>query len=1589
MDRPITLLLLVALYLGILAPIFANDYMPSDTLQAQNLQQNLTNMQHRDAFVLEGLNPGNTYALTFRVTDPNACLPFVTVDTPHKRLRENTWQVMFYFRATNQYETFRIEKDCADLLPNDYFVSSKCVDCPSEESAARSLPVIRTEGNIDPDVLVRDVFIGGGCFDVDNISFSGPGQARGVFFQGMESINMEEGVILATGNVRNAEGPNNDNSAGNAFNGVGGGDPDLRQLLPPGSSAVTDVAILEFDFTPTTDEISFEYVFASEEYCEFVGDQFNDVFGFFISGPGINGTFTNDAINIATIPGTQDFVSINSVNWSENDNYYRDNVSGLDALFGGCRFGEVINGRAAGDEIQYDGFTTVLTAMAQVIPCETYHIKLAIGDVGDQVFDSAVFLKANSFNLGDPAELAVSIPEATFPDSNLVYESCQQSYFVFKRTEDSDISQVQVVPFSISDLSTATAVEDYFPIVSPIVIPAGQDSVLLPVLIYADDIDEGPETIIFELETACTCENILTELTIIEPEPFEVEFADISTCPGGTINLSPTINGGVSDFSYEWSDNSSDAILTTIIESPTTFTVTVTDNCGLSAEAEATVSIEEQKVVMSGNVSVCNGETQGQIELNFTGTAPFTFDYTFNGENRTLTNISTNNFVLPVDEVGVYEAVRMFSGGCEGEGEGVAELINSDVVFELDFAGPRCADSNDGFINVEIPDGNYVYVWNNGSAASGLSDLGAGTYSVEITNELGCSNNATAELSAPNPILATLTSDGIVNCNTPNGASLQLEVEGGSPGYIFDWNNGLGNIQNPSNLGGGIYKVNIQDAFGCQASATIDIPEDFQEPTIEMQTAEAINCINREVTLSAEGTSVGTEFSYNWTTYGGNIAANPNSLKPIVNREGIYELVVTNNSNGCSAAAQIEVTADLALPDFQIETPQVLNCAIIEQELIATFKGDLANYSATWSSTNGSFISEQNQLSTTINAPGLYDLAITNLDNGCINTVNVFVEQDIQTPIVSVPPPLPITCDRMVVSLNTSLQMPEEDYDFAWQTTNGNFSANRNTLNPSVNQPGDYLLTVRSLENQCETIVETAVLIDTIAPTISAGTPFTFTCEITSAQLEGLATQNNLDFEWSTEDGNIIGGASSLSPLVNSAGSYILTATNRTNGCIATDAVLIEDDANRPLAAIGSPNALTCTNPTVILDASSSSTGANFSYRWETLDGNILDESNPLNPVVNQGGFYQLFVLDASNNCEGKRMVEVLYDTITPVANITAPEVLNCTANEVVIDGSNSDTGTDFAFLWQTTDGNITSKTDIVSPTIDAAGTYTLAITNLRNGCQSETSLIVREEKPEALEINLNQPACFGDRGQAAILAVEGGIGPYQYSIDGGNSFFNDPRFGQLPAGFYNLVVRDLNGCAIEEIIEIQQPDELIVSLENQLTIGLGDSISLEAITNIPTSLMADISWTPATALSCDDCLNPMAKPFSSQEYEVSIIDQNGCNAAASIQLIVDQTPQIFVPNAFRPYNSEAGNDQLTIFAKDGLVQSILTFEIYNRWGETVFTRTNFEPNDPSLGWDGRFGRQKMRPAVFVYRADLRLIDGRTIQLKGDFTLLE
>jgi gliding motility-associated-like protein len=234
----------------------------------------------------------------------------------------------------------------------------------------RASSQITTTINGNPTQLVQSIM--GKGYVVSNAKLTCPTGASGTFVSTTSNIGIGQGILLTTGSVTDANGPNNNPGVSNS-NG-GGSDPQLDVL----SGANTlDACALEFDMIPSCDELKLNYVFASEEYPDYVDSTYNDIFAFFISGPGITGT-----INIATLPNSSTPVTINNVNGKTNSQYFVNNDKGK--------------------TVEYNGFTKPLTASVKVIPCSSYHLKMAIADVKDEAYDSGVFIEAGSITCDAP-----------------------------------------------------------------------------------------------------------------------------------------------------------------------------------------------------------------------------------------------------------------------------------------------------------------------------------------------------------------------------------------------------------------------------------------------------------------------------------------------------------------------------------------------------------------------------------------------------------------------------------------------------------------------------------------------------------------------------------------------------------------------------------------------------------------------------------------------------------------------------------------------------------------------------------------------------------------------------------------------------------------------------------------------------------------------------------------------------------------------------------------------------------------------------------------------------------------------------------
>ena len=446
--------------------------------------------------------------------------------------------------------------------------------------------------------LINNVLLGGGV-SANNTSMFGDAIQIG-FFNGVNTnLGLDSGIVMSTGDIADLDPtsfgggntPMNTNTDPDLLNVANSVPPLINQ--PFFVSGIFDVATIEFDFIPTSDTVSFNYVFGSNEYLTWVNSEYNDVFGFFISGPGITGPysspagFPNGSINIATVPNSTPPlpITISSVNNVLNSQYYIDNQ---------FTFPQTVS---------CNGFTTLFNATTIVQCGETYHIRLALADGSDSSLDSWVFLEAGSFSSNGSVSVSSGIAEG----DTLLYEGCNAAFFTFDRP---DASNDFTVYFDIQ--GTATPSLDFPLINDSLVIPAGQFTDTVFVYPILDTITEPTETVILNViyercngnldtSTATIYISDYTPLYLVLPDSLNIcsELFESAT-------LQSDWGGGIDPIALNWSNGSDQDVIIVSPDSTQYFSLSIYDGC--NQEIHDSVLVWNQCPIENINVFTPNND---------------------------------------------------------------------------------------------------------------------------------------------------------------------------------------------------------------------------------------------------------------------------------------------------------------------------------------------------------------------------------------------------------------------------------------------------------------------------------------------------------------------------------------------------------------------------------------------------------------------------------------------------------------------------------------------------------------------------------------------------------------------------------------------------------------------------------------------------------------------------------------------------------------------------------------------------------------------------------------------------------------------
>ena len=677
------------------------------------------------------------------------------------------------------------------------------------------------------------------------------------------------------------------------------------------------------------------------------------------------------------------------------------------------------------------------------------------------------------------------------------------------------------------------------------------------------------------------------------------------------------------------------------------------------------------------------------------------------------------------------------------------------------------AGNCDGEIDITITGGNgaYVYEWiGPGIDATNMNNedqtgLCEGNYAVEITDtETGLSREDVymIEPSGTGPI-AIAGPDTIRNC----GAELivfDVSNNGTSVGdqYSYEWSEeGSTLIIIPETVNTPMAEVGGDGDYlflevtdnntGCTVRDSLFI-FNAERPITNAGEDLIFDCLSESLTLDGSNSEDNENFTINWETEdGGTIEAGTNgTFEPNALSPGTYILTISNPLNNCVGRDTLFITDTRTEPVAVAASTGMIDC---ENDMVS-LDGTGSTVGTTtfqWCGPSGNILSETITAETM--ETGWHYFKVTDNPNGCTAIDSVLIEMDMDVPNGSAGMNMDFFCDTESVTLMGEGPATPGNYSFNWTSDSGtSVITDETTLTPTVFAADTYFLTIEDLDTGCDAVFSVVVEDETMLPNADAGMDAEINCLTPTVQLDGSASDANMEYAWTNEDGNTNGitNPNTLTPTVDAEGTYTLTVTNPNSQCESTAQVVVGLGAGTPEAIIADTESFfNCEVDMIVLDATASTTGQNYEYTWA---GNCLDDiSNEQNPVISCAGTYTLVVTDTVLNCVSETaMITILEDSEAPVIVLEEEVLMPCGDDNVVLDATMSSSGDMFDVMWTVINPGSIDDATILNPTV-TAGSYGLNIVNNINGCDAVASVTVTANSVNA------------DAGMNMEISCEGG----------------------------------------------------------------------------------------------------------------------------------------------------------------------------------------------------------------------------------------
>jgi len=1292
--------------------------------------------------------------------------------------------------------------------------------------------------NNGPTAVQLAQVLAGPNITINSATLTGGATASGSFDGTSSNLGMTGGVILSNGDVGDAPGPNNSNG-GNANLGQ----PGTAQMDSMAGAISFDAITLEFSFNVQSDFIQFQYIFASEEYPEYAppnSSSYNDVFAFFISGPGIIGEE-----NIALVPGTSSSVSINNINAVTNNQYYFDN--------------------AGGATVQYDAWTTILTAERQnLVPCQEYTMKLVLADAGDADWSSAVFLLENSFIQG-----VVDVNTQTVNADNIALEGCIPAQFNFSL----DLASATDTEISYQVGGSATNGIDYQFIDTLVTIPAGDTTASIIINAFSDGFPEGQESIyiIFQTDLCSPPDTAFLYIDDAQPIEFTLDETNLSCFDNSTGEILVNASGGFPPYTYQVTEDGGNGSMTQYATNPVTgldagvYSVQVYDIYGCKAEAlviggiydaDTTFLPDGSGVSYISTIPISgfdNGQTLDNMtqlqqicatmehsylgdlqikvisptgqevilkEFNGGGSCdlgePFAsgpvdgansnlidpgigFEYCWNAAPIYLTMVQeSNNYThtIPSSTGGTYTDNYLPQGSYTSF-ENLNQLLGSDLngnwdlevsdQFGLDngyifswnvslvsdlpdtlvtisepipvsvsgfITQAQCGGTDGGIdlsVSGEFPP--FTFLWSSGETTEDLTGIGAGTYTVIVSDANGCSDSATYNLNNISSINITSNVTSVTCSGGSNGA-IDVTTSGGTSPYTFAWNSGE-STEDIGAIGAGLYTLTISDASGCQFSEDIDVSTlPGMNIVLDGSTNEVCSFDNGSIDVSVTGGS--GSYGYSWD--------NGATTEDITNiGSGTYTLTVTD-ANGCSENSAFSIINDVsncsAYCYLNIATNQVSDesCGDGSGSIDITILDATSPYIVSWD--NGSTTDDISSLSA-----GTYTVTVLDA-NQCELIESFTVGNNAGTLEVSSSATSNENCGNNDGTIDIVSAGGTPPYSYVWSngaTTEDVTDLVAGTYDVTINDNAGCTITeVFTVGNNVGTMSESAGVSSEICGNGGGTINLTVTGGVTP-----------YSYSWSN-------GSTNEDQTLLSAGTYSVTITDDV-GCTlnSVDYTVTNSQTDLTILSIDITNE-NCNDGAGAIDINVINGTLPYTYTWSNSD--VTEDLSGLT-----AGVYSCVIVD-NNGCQVETGDQTVFNQggSLSVSTISiTDEVCGDATGQIDVDVTGGTTP--YTFSW---DNGATTE-DITGL---ATGAYMITVTDA-TGCATSYTESIQDVSPGfSIAVTSTTDEVCSDGSGSIDISTTGGANPISYVWNNGETT-EDISF--LNAGTFSIVVTDNNGCEL------------------------------------------------------------------------------------------------------------------------------------------------------------------------------------------------